>query len=317
MNANILFKHINGECSAEEKIIVAAWLDASPRNREIYATLRARKQALEFKPVHDWEKMERMMQADSEMAIPVKQPSRWYKYAAIAASFLGIAATGYFALKELNKPHLPSFVTVFTDHSSKKTLHLPDGSTVWLQYNTVIRYDSSSGQSERKVFLEGEAFFDVVKTSGAAFSVHTNGMDIRVLGTSFNVKSRPGQTQEVSVATGKIQVQTPATQMHLLPQQRAKVNGNQVNVDTLSIEVITAKRDNKLIFQNASMATIAKQIGDWYNMKVEIRGSGHEPTAFTGTISDDGLKNVLDGLGYLAGFNYEIKDSTIYIQPKH
>ncbi|RAJ06617.1 FecR family protein [Chitinophaga skermanii] len=325
MNANILFKHINGECDAAEKEMVTAWLDASARNREIYATLRARKQALEFSPVSDWERMQRMMQTEEEMAAPAEEwlaetprRTKFWRAAAVAASLVGLTTSGmFFWNRQQATAYTPSFVTINTDQSTKKKLTLPDGSTVWLLYNSTLRYDSLAlSKNERKMFLEGEAFFDVVQAPSAPFSVHIQDMDVNVLGTSFKVKSRPGMTQEVAVASGKISVSTPALKVQLSPTQRIQYANGRSSIDTLSIDAITAVRENKLVFENASIATIAKHIAEWYNMKVVIKSSSSRPLSFTGSIADDGVYKVLDGLSFLAGFDYKVKDSTIFILPK-
>ena len=97
---------------------------------------------------------------------------------------------------------------VATKSGSRTRIQLPDGSTVWLNGNSKLVYDNKSfGEKLRQVTLTGEAYFDVVKNVNKPFIIHTNRMDIKVVGTAFNVKAYPGEkNSEASLVRGSIEV---------------------------------------------------------------------------------------------------------------
>ena len=98
-------------------------------------------------------------------------------------------------------------LAVTTKYGSKTDIQLPDGSKVWLNSGSSLKYDKQFGKELREVVLSGEAFFDVVRNAEKPFIIHTTNMDIKVLGTRFNVKSYANDKQsEASLIHGSIEV---------------------------------------------------------------------------------------------------------------
>ena len=110
---------------------------------------------------------------------------------------------------------------------------LPDGSTVWLNAGSRLTYDSLYGTTLREVTLSGEAYFDVVKNPKKPFIIHTGKINIRVLGTVFNVKSYPEeQTIETSLIKGSIEVSfpsQPSKKIILKPNQKLIIDKTETN----------------------------------------------------------------------------------------
>ncbi|HEY2350160.1 MAG TPA: FecR family protein, partial [Puia sp.] len=117
---------------------------------------------------------------------------------------------------------------VVTRNGSKSNILLPDGSSVWLNAGSRLTYDSLYGTSVREVSLSGEAYFDVVKNPKKPFIIHTGKINIRVLGTVFNVKSYPeDRTIETSLIRGSIEVSfpsQPSKKIILKPNQKLIIN---------------------------------------------------------------------------------------------
>jgi ferric-dicitrate binding protein FerR (iron transport regulator) len=194
---------------------------------------------------------------------------------------------------------------VSTRNGSKTTITLPDGSKVWLNAGSSLTYNKDFGGEIREVDLSGEAFFEVVPAISNTtaqkipFIIHTRHIDVRVLGTAFNVKSYPGDKQtETSLVHGKVEVlihNRPEEKIVLHPNEKLVVRnedtttpaaGNPgalgkepfVSLSSLtytgsdSTLVETAWVQNKLVFNNESLLEIAQKMERWYNVEITFSG---------------------------------------------
>lgn len=205
----------------------------------------------------------------------VKWLRPWMK---IAASLLLIAATGLLALQLLNRKQV-----IATDYGEKRTITLPDQSVVILNANSSLHYaDKWDTTTPREVWLEGEAFFDVAHINKDTqhvkpyqrFIVHSDGITIEVLGTSFNVKSRRGKTN-IGLITGKIKVENhgnsdrPAIVM--LPGDYVEYGGKSLlsNQKLQRPEKLKDWTRKEIIFTDASLGEIIETLQDNYGYTVE------------------------------------------------
>jgi ferric-dicitrate binding protein FerR (iron transport regulator) len=235
---------------------------------------------------------------------------------------------------------------VSTRNGSKTKITLPDGSTVWLNAGSVLTYNKDFGGDLREVDLSGEAFFEVVPaisaktTQKVPFIIHTQHIDVRVLGTAFNVKSYPGDKQtETSLVHGKVEVLIhnrkdekitlrPNEKLIVMNEEMSQpVNGkpgvpnNQpiVSLSKLtystadSILVETAWVQNKLVFDNESFLEVAAKMERWYNVKFEFRDAKKQSLRFTGSFENETIQQALDYMNITAPFHYSMQGNTITI----
>jgi ferric-dicitrate binding protein FerR (iron transport regulator) len=229
---------------------------------------------------------------------------------------------------------------VSTKIGSKSKLVLPDGTTVWLNAGSKLTYDKDYDVELREVSLSGEAFFDVVKSAGKPFIIHTERIDIRVLGTSFNVKSYPGeQTTETSLIKGKVEISIhnrPSEKIILQPNEKLIVNNqdtlhkqnnsgkttplvaveNVTRLDDDSTIVETSWVDNKLVFSDTDFEEIARQMQRWYGVSIELKNEPLKKMRFSGTFTHETITQALDAMKITTAFHYKIIDnSSIVITP--
>lgn len=229
---------------------------------------------------------------------------------------------------------------ISTRNGSRTRINLPDGSVVWLNAGSKLVYDKNFDSKLREVSLTGEAYFDVVKNPGKPFIIHAGKMDIKVLGTLFNVKSYPGEAHtEASLIHGSIEVMIkdrPAEKIILKPNEKIIVANEpepeqggtkKANVRNEPIVAIrhlnyepkdstiieTSWVENKLIFRDESFKEMAPKLERWYGVNIRFKNDKVQQLRFSGTFTRETIEQALAGLKITGGFNYSINDSTILI----
>ncbi|HEV2354711.1 MAG TPA: FecR domain-containing protein [Puia sp.] len=246
----------------------------------------------------------------------------------------------------------PAAVTneVRTANGFRTHLTLPDGTLVWLNAGSRLAYASNYNVSRREVSLTGEAFFDVAKNSQRPFLIHTDRIDIQVLGTSFNVKSYPSdKTTETTLIRGSLEVSLknrPGENIILKPNEKLVVGSDPglpavgnlrrvagpgssrpvvsssqplVSIGQPTYEASTGSIietswvDNKLTFKEESFADLARQMERWYGVTIRFADPALGQLAFTGSFKEETIQQALDALRLTAPFAYQIDGDQIVI----
>lgn len=235
---------------------------------------------------------------------------------------------------------------VSTRNGSKTTITLPDGSKVWLNAGSSLTYNKDFGGEIREVDLSGEAFFEVQPATSPStaqripFIIHTRHIDVRVLGTAFNVRSYPGDKQtETSLVHGKVEVlihNRPEEKIVLRPNEKLVVNnedttasltgkpvasgkepfysvGKLTYTNSDSILVETAWVQNKLVFNNESLLEIAQKMERWYNVEITFKDEKIKTERFSGTFENEAIQQALDYISIATAFHYTIQGNKITI----
>lgn len=212
---------------------------------------------------------------------------RWLPWAA-AAAVIGILAMVFIPGGKRDLMH-----TVTTAFGETKTITLPDGSEIRLNVNSTVKYAATwEGDSTREVWLGGEAFFEVKHESGnRKFIVHTNDVDIQVVGTAFNVNTRRVQTQVV-LQNGKVNLKLNRKDTALIAMQpgdmvtwsaeRRELRNNQVDPVQYA-----AWQQQRLIFEDATLAEVLLALQENTGVKVQLEDTAMLKETFTGTIPTD------------------------------
>ncbi|OQP46447.1 hypothetical protein A4D02_30885 [Niastella koreensis] len=237
-------------------------------------------------------------------------------------------------------------MVVSTLNGSKSTINLPDGSKVWLNAGSKLSYNRDFGGDIREVELSGEAFFEVkpVTVPGTKqrvpFIIHTQYIDVRVLGTAFNVKAYPKDKQtETSLIHGKVEVQVhnqPEKKFLLRPNEKLVVKNSATNETTagkadktgsshqpfVSLSNLTYKDttvietawvQNKLIFDNELFADIAEKMERWYNVEIVFKDVKLKTEPMSGSFTTETIQQALDYMSVTTPFHYTIHGNKITI----
>jgi transmembrane sensor len=183
--------------------------------------------------------------------------------------------------------------------------HLPDGSEVMVNAGSSIKYSREGFRKERRLNLDGEAFFNVSK--GSQFTVAATRGEIRVLGTSFNVFSRASGFR-VTCLTGKVLVTSSGQSVTIKPGETAELNGNSLSsyADAMA-ESSKGWVNGEFVFKNFPLIDVLDEIERQFNIK--FAGQNFGKRFFTGGFTNKDLKEALDIVCIPMGFKYEIGDN--------
>ena len=224
---------------------------------------------------------------------------------------------------------------------------LPDGSQVWLNAGSNLDYYNSTFNKEiREVSLNGEAYFDVIKNEAKPFIIRTKKMDIKVVGTSFNVRSyNDEKTAEASLIKGTIEVtlkdrkdQTivlkpnekisiateEEKQLILKTGEKIAVKKNSAAVPQIVVKELKpnptnniipeiAWTQNRLYFEDASLEDIGPRLEKWFGKNVLIQDESLKKIRYTGNFENETIETVLSYLKLSRSFNFKIENDTVVI----
>ena len=183
-------------------------------------------------------------------------------------------------------------------------MELADGSHVWLNTGSSIKYPVAFTGKERKVFITGEAYFEIAHNSAMPFKVANDKMEVTVLGTKFNVNAYDDETDvKVTLVQGAVKVKNTTTTQRLLPGEQARITTNDIHItNDIDLDEVMAWRSGKFIFgEKANIETVMHQVARWYDVEIEYQGK--ITSHFGGTISRQSniseLIKVLEATGHL------------------
>ena len=206
------------------------------------------------------------------------------------------------------------FNTIETPVGGEYKLILPDGSMIWLNSSSSLRYPVSFDNSEtREVELKGEAYFEIAKNPSHPFIVRSRTQKITVLGTHFNVNSYDDEPEtNTALLEGAISLFNGSISKKLEPGERSVNNGKDIKITKANLSQDIAWKNGYFEFQETDLKTVMRQISRWYGLRVSY--SGKMPTKrFTGKIGRElKLSSALKILRYF-GVNFTVSDNDIYI----
>lgn len=209
-----------------------------------------------------------------------------------------------------------SFNTMSTPLGGQYQLRLPDGSRVWLNASSVITYPTLFADKERIVELSGEAYFEVAKKPDMPFTVRVNGMNVNVLGTSFNVMAYDDEANiKTTLLEGAVQVVNGNSKALLKPGQEANVNNTEekVKIATADIEQATAWKNGMFLFNKTDIRSIMRQLSRWYDFEVKYE-SAFENRNFSGMISrETELSQVLKMLQMTKDVKFKVEGRIVTV----
>ncbi|WP_316808066.1 FecR family protein [Pedobacter agri] len=200
-------------------------------------------------------------------------------------------------------------------------LALADGSMVMINSASVLRFPVNiNAASSRDVYLEkGEAYFQVAKNPNKPFIVHANGMDVRVLGTTFNVNTYT-KTIRTTLVEGKVEAKSTNKQTTVLaPNQQAIFNSQTNALTKANVEVIpyVAWANGKIVFEEATLDEVMEQLSLWYDYDVEFQSEKIKQIHFSGEIERySDIKVILHIIEQTGGVKFSVKNRRIYVDQR-
>ncbi|SFW13071.1 FecR family protein [Chitinophaga sancti] len=209
-----------------------------------------------------------------------------------------------------------SYNMIRTPKARQFQLQLPDGTTVWLNAGSSLKYPTAFTGKERIVSITGEAFFDVAKDAAHPFVVEVaDQVKVQVLGTQFNINAYPDEKQiRATLLQGSIKVNKDAAAVVLQPGQQAQVNDEITVNRNINTSQVSSWKDGVFNFDDLGVEAVMRQLARWYDIEV-VYEQGIPTNRFYGEIGRNlSLAQVLEGLK-LSGVHFRIEGKRLIVLP--
>jgi transmembrane sensor len=209
---------------------------------------------------------------------------------------------------------LTAYNTVSTPRGGEYQVVLPDGTRVWLNAASSLRFPVSFSASERKVELKGEAYFEVAKDITKPFHVAVNGTQVEVLGTHFNIMAYEDENSiKTTLLEGSVKISKGERSEIIKPGQQAIVNEN-IKVAMVDTENVVAWKNGLTVFRNADIKSIMRQISRWYDVEVVYNGEVPD-RLFTGKIPRNANISKIFRVLELNNIHFKVENKKITVIP--
>jgi transmembrane sensor len=357
----IIARVLSGEACPEDKQKLITWLGQEKTNIKAFGEVESLWNALEIiatrKGYNSEEAFSRFKVLANKKS-PVVGHNRlsnskfdWIlRIAAILVIAFGLS---YFLVRSFRNNIIPdkSICEVVAPRGSKAQLLLPDGTKVWLNADSKINYNADFNNKTRDIFLVGEGYFEIAKNPAKPFIVNTSNLRIKALGTTFNVRSYPGEnTIEATLVEGKVELEKILKNnegeklLTLKPNQKAiyYISNEKIESDLASnvkkdqvvapapdktktkivldekvnTELSTAWKNNKLCFDNETFQNLAVMLERRFDVNIHFLDESVKQYHFSGKFSNIIIEQALSAMQFASPFYFFINENDIYISVK-
>lgn len=332
----LLASYLANETSPEENEMIEQWLNEDNQNKQMLLELQkiwspVKKTALQFDSQKSFSKLTQRIEKESLKDLHPQVNSFvsksfpfFYKITAIAAviALILIPLVVWQTWNNIDeKTTAPSMVWIEKQNpkGQRITLKLNDGTSIWLNAESKIRYPKNFDKISREVYLEGEAFFDVKTQNGIPFIIHTSQTQVKVLGTSFNVKAyKDSQTTETVVVSGKVMVaenDNLANQITLIPNEKSIFNKKNKKIGKIPVVSgeYTAWKDGVLSFNDETLGEAIQKMERWYGVEFKVTHAGILKCKVTASFKNPTLKKILESISSVVPVNFNISDKKVIL----
>jgi len=309
----LIVNYLAGNVTNEEAVFFEAWINASPANRKYFLQVKNIWEASDrkFDPakISTQAALKKVLNRISKISTARYIWQYWQKMAAVLIIPLILSALFF---KHLNSSEPINYNEVYTTFGTRTLLTLSDGSVVWLNSGSRIKYPDKFANKERKVSLEGEAYFEVQSDPTKPFIVHTSTIDVKATGTKFNVQAyKSSPNVKVSLVAGKVTVYQSNKPEKPISELKPDY---QFTFDTLTGEnklkqddmyKFTSWIDGKLVFRNDPLTEVIERLNQLYNVDIEITENELKEYHYRATFENESLDEILKILKASAPIDYK------------
>jgi len=302
-------KHLNGSASPEEEKELFEW----------YAHLQERQADAE--PMSSPESAALLQAIKSGIGSHRGRQRTYLWWSGIAASLTLIIFSTWMMFRKSETATAMELINVTTKVNQKQHMLLPDGTLVWLNAESKLEYPAQFSSGSRELWLTGEGYFEVKHNSSWPFIVHTREVDVKVLGTVFNLKAYPDSESETSLIKGAVEVTVnngSKRKVVLHPYQKliaAIQADDSTGIKAVQVEQIphgkqesfiaeTAWAQKAFSFSNETLSVISAKLEKVYGVKIIIQNPSCKDIRFTGNFDHAGISTVLNALQFSNEFKY-------------
>lgn len=348
MNTTLLHKYLSDECNTHEKQVIENWLHSDARNLEYFNALKqiwdvAPGKKIEVDALAAWETVRSHNLEKPGLRLSGKLPAERSQqrigypissvgrkggilastFAAAAVILITLMLTQHVSPDEVAPQTKQEMQEIVTDRGQRTTLRLLDGTRVYLNVDSQLSIPGDFNSSARRVYLEGEAYFEVESNPDKPFLVHTGGGITEVLGTEFNVRAYPDKNQvQVVVAEGKVLLgseEQGADQKVQLTRNRQGIlssNGEVVVSDIMDMDEYTGWKAGKLTFHGVSLEDVIHRLERWYGIDITLQNEFPSGSRrLTASFENEPLTEVLNVIALALEVKYKREGQEVVIFP--
>ncbi len=328
---HIINKVLANSASKEEQNMLDRWLREKPENQQSFDLKRQQwEEMLLFVDVEDKKRVfaniKNKIDQDKKLIDFTERSTRksswgWMKVAASVVSLISLGALSYYEISDpFSHLNLVGYDLVEANAGVQKTQVLADGSTIYLNGDSRLKYKIDSESEERKLYLEGEAFFDVARDESKPFVIGLEKSKVQVLGTSFNIQAYPDDEQiSTSVVTGRVAFErSDDKSLVLLPGNKGVINKHQKSIEKYDVDNSkdVAWMNKALYFENTSLSEMAKSLYRMYGVKLKFTDGSLNNLKITAKFENEKIEEILKILEMTNEFSYKIDNELVLIGRK-
>jgi ferric-dicitrate binding protein FerR (iron transport regulator) len=327
---NVFAQYFSGELSFEDSKILQDWMNASLENRkqflamkDIWCSTTTDSGEQRFDKMKAYQRfLLRTKKKDTIQPLQRKK-NQWLRLWQTAAAVALLFIVSYAVFKQGEKEITVQFadIRIETPANSRVKTSLPDGTIVWLNANSTLTYSQTFGIEDRLVHLTGEGYFEVLRNENLPFNVQTDGLQVNVLGTTFNVRNYIDDAEAViSLLEGKILVEN-----HIIQGEDIEMNpGSKLLFDKNSGEIYLTKANEnavigwingQLFFDNELLSDIARELERAYGVNITVQSNVANLRFFANfSPSTHTINDILSRLASTGRIKYSIEGNEIIIK---
>jgi Fe2+-dicitrate sensor, membrane component len=319
--SNLIIRYLQGNSSPDETNRFYEWIRADAENKKLFFGIKAiydaaagSKQTMDIE-----ESWERLLNKKKQKQTRVYVLSRRILAYAAAILLVIVSGTTYLLLKTNDSTELLSSRYIGGNGLEADVVVLPDGTRISLGANTVFHCEKNYGRSARTVYLEGEAYFDVIKQNDKPFVVKCGGQNIEVLGTKFNVMAYPDDsvfTTTLLEGSIRLTVEDLSKSVILSPDQQLSYNRNKgvLKINSVDAQQVTAWTSGYYFFSEQRLEDILHRLSLVYGVEFIINSEKLKNPVFTGTFyRGQNIKDIMEVINMSIPIKYEVNDHQIII----
>lgn len=314
---SLIIRHLSGETDPEEEQQLKEWLKESDVNQQEYKELKQAWHLCGSERLPNPDLVYARIDAQINEPPVFSLTKRPYLAAAMISLLLLSAYLLWIYTPLFNESKQLQLVQ--TEIGGQQQLSLPDGTVVYLNTESSLQFPPSFHGNERRVILNGEAFFDVERDTLKPFIIELPEGKIRVLGTSFNVKAyAEGSKMETTVSTGRVAFLYPGEHeqaMLIQPNEKLSYSNTDKSIlkEITEVEQSLAWMENKIVFQASTLQEIAEELEHYFDINVEFENEKLQACSMTGTFSTDSYREILNTLTMTNAFKFREEGKRIIL----
>ncbi|MDL5049913.1 FecR domain-containing protein [Oscillatoria amoena NRMC-F 0135] len=321
----LIGKYLSHQCTPDEARMIEAWIGESTENKGLFVRLKNMwDETGQVRPAAEvqeteaaWQKVRSRVQQNTATQQPKRKSLSYILTRAAAAAIIILGVVSFYVINyNSSSETVVKMVEISTQKGEKRQLALADGSTVWLNAESTIKYPEDFSGSTREVYVDGEAYFEVKRDETKPFMVHTGELITKVLGTSFNVMAYPdNDVIAVALDEGKVAVYSDSNLVELLPGNMAVYGKTSHRLQSMPMpDKHNEWRKNVMDLNNVTLAQATATVNRWFNTNVVIDDKKLETCRITASFNNPTLDEVIEILSSVLPIEIEEKDGAYHIK---